>query len=584
MKAFLIIFLSLLVISSYSQDSICNSLLWNDEFDYTGAPDTKKWGYDIGGGGWGNNELQTYTNSRDNSWVEDGKLFIKAIKKNNAWTSARLVTKGKGDWLYGRIEIRAKVPAGRGIWSAIWMLPTDWAYGGWPKSGEIDIMEHVGYDVNRIYGTIHTESFNHSLNTQQGSNILVPTAYDEFHDYAVEWDEEKIKIFVDDKPYFTFNNRHTTYKEWPFDKREHLLLNIAIGGSWGGSQGIDPNISEAIMEIEHVRVYELKPEKPVVTGSGLVVPGQEVIFSTKNDARYSFNWTFPDDVQVVSGSGTNEIKVKWGNNDGSVKVDMLSPCDTISSDPFEVRTTSDGNIFIIDNYENEEIEWKAVSSLNNTINLLKDENDAVRVNFEVGNTTANPCIEYTFSSPFNFREYCKMVVNIKTEEGKSPSNLRIDLVDVNGLTDQGNLFKIDSPVKSGNFEAYAHTFGKGNSTFNIEKISKIKIYFNYSVYGEKGSGYFIFNPIQMKIPSSSSTNLNSSNLKIYPNPVIDYLTVENKNGGILNIYDNMGRVVFTKKINPGYSEKIILSFLKRGIYYLRISNEGETFNSEFIKI
>lgn len=584
MKALLILFFSLMVISSYSQDSICNNLLWSDEFDYSGAPDTKKWGYDLGGGGWGNQELQTYTNSRDNSWVEGGKLFIKAIKKNNSWTSARLVTKGKGDWLYGRIEVRAKVPAGTGIWSAIWMLPTDWEYGGWPKSGEIDIMEHVGYDVNRIYGTVHTESFNHSLGTQQGSNTLIPTAYDEFHDYAVEWDEEKIKIFVDDKSYFTFNNRHTTYKEWPFDKREHLLLNIAIGGSWGGSQGIDPNISEAVMEIEHVRVYELKPDKPEVSGSGLVVTGQDVIYSAKYDSRFSYNWIFPDDVQIVSGAGTNEIKVKWGNSDGSVQVEMLSPCDTLISDPFEVKTISGNNTFVIDNFDNEEIEWKAVNSLNNTISLLKDENDAVRVNFDVNNTNANPSIEYTFSSPINFREYCKMVLSIKTEEGTSPSNLRIDLIDEKGLSDQGNLFKIDNPVKTGNFEVYAHIFGKGNTSFNIEKVLKIKIYFNYSVYGEKGSGYFIFNPIEMKIPSASSKSLTQNNLIIYPNPVSDFLTLENTDGSLLTIYDNMGRLVLKKELKQMGTEKLNVSFLKRGIYYLRISNDNQTYKSEFIKI
>ncbi len=573
-----------MVFYSYSQNSLCNNILWNDEFDYSGAPDTKKWGYDLGGGGWGNNELQTYTNSRDNSWVEDGKLFIKAIKKNNSWTSARLVTKGKGDWLYGRIEVRAKVPAGTGIWSAIWMLPTDWEYGGWPKSGEIDIMEHVGYDVNRIYGTVHTEAFNHTLGTQQGSNILIPTAYNEFHDYAVEWDQEKIKIFVDDKLYFTFNNQHKTYKEWPFDKREHLLLNIAIGGSWGGAQGIDPNISEAVMEIEHVRVYELKAEKPEVTGSGLVAPGKEVIYSAKYDYRYSYNWKFPDDVQIVSGQGTNEIKVKWGNSEGSVQVEMLSPCDTLISDPFEVKTTSGNNTFVIDNFENEEIEWKVISSLKNTITLLKDENDAIRVNFDIGNTNSNPSIEYVFSSPINFSEYCKMVIGIKTEEGSSPSNIRIDLIDEKGFIDQGNLFNIDNPVKTGEFEVYGHIFGKGIASFKIDKIKKIKIIFNYGDSGNKGTGYFIFNPIEMKIPSASSKSLIQNDLVIYPNPVSDFLSIENTDGSIVTIYDNMGRMVLKNELKQRGTEKLNISFLKRGIYYLRISNGNETYKSEFIKI
>ncbi|HUM88353.1 MAG TPA: glycoside hydrolase family 16 protein, partial [Prolixibacteraceae bacterium] len=149
-----LIFLLLLLFTSLlgnAQANTCGDPVWSDEFNYEGAPDPSKWGYDVGGGGWGNQELQTYTNNRNNSWVADGKLFIKAIKTNGNWSSARLVTRQKGDWTYGRIEIRAKIPAGRGIWSAIWMLPTDFSYGNWPNSGEIDIMELIGTYSNRVY-------------------------------------------------------------------------------------------------------------------------------------------------------------------------------------------------------------------------------------------------------------------------------------------------------------------------------------------------------------------------------------------------------------------------------------------------
>lgn len=139
--------------------------VWADEFNYTGEPDPAKWGYDIGGSGWGNNELQYYTNSRSNSNVADGTLKITARKENvegKEYSSARLVSKDKGDFLYGRFEIKAKLPTGRGTWPALWMLPTNWAYGGWPESGEIDIMEHVGYDQDRVHITVHTEAYNHS--------------------------------------------------------------------------------------------------------------------------------------------------------------------------------------------------------------------------------------------------------------------------------------------------------------------------------------------------------------------------------------------------------------------------------------
>lgn len=236
-------------------------LVWSDEFDVNGLPDTEKWGYDIGGHGWGNDELQYYTNRAENANVQNGRLYIEARKESyegNNYTSARLVSTDKGDWLYGRFEVRAKLPYGRGTWPAIWMLPTDWEYGGWPSSGEIDIMEHVGYDMGRIHGTAHTEAYNHKLGTQKGGQTFYSDAAVDFHNYIVQWDADSVVFSVDDTPYYTFYNEHKTYKEWPFDKRFHLILNIAIGGSWGGAQGVDDSIFPQTMEVDWVRVYQKK--------------------------------------------------------------------------------------------------------------------------------------------------------------------------------------------------------------------------------------------------------------------------------------------------------------------------------------
>ncbi len=237
------------------------TLQWSDEFDYTGLPDPARWGYDVGGGGWGNNELQYYTENRqENARVEDGRLVIEAVKEaygGRDYTSARLVSRDKGDWLYGRFEIRAKLPAGRGTWPAIWMLSTDWVYGGWPRSGEIDIMEHVGYDMQRIHGTIHTDDFNHTRGTQIGNSILASNVDTEFHVYAMEWRPHRIDIFMDGLRYFTVTDNGTGVGAWPFDQRFHLLMNIAVGGDWGGAQGVDDSIFPQRMEVDYVRVYSI---------------------------------------------------------------------------------------------------------------------------------------------------------------------------------------------------------------------------------------------------------------------------------------------------------------------------------------
>ncbi len=239
-------------------------LVWSDEFDYEGLPDSSRWSYDTEGNAWhwGNKEEQYYTSRRlANAEVKDGKLFITALResyKDRNYTSARLITKDKGDWLYGKIEVCAKLPEGRGLWPAIWMLPTDWEYGNWPASGEIDIMENVGYMPDTILASSHTKTYNHKIGTQRSDTIVVPSCYDEFHRYQLEWEPEQYKVFVDGEHFFTFKNEGTGPDEWPYDKRFHLLLNLTVGGTWGGSRGINTEIFPRSMVVDYVRVYQKK--------------------------------------------------------------------------------------------------------------------------------------------------------------------------------------------------------------------------------------------------------------------------------------------------------------------------------------
>jgi beta-glucanase (GH16 family) len=234
---------------------------WAEEFNYTGAPDTTNWTYDLGGSGWGNHELQNYTRDSSNVKVTGGCLVVtarKGISADKQYSSARLVSKNKGNFLYGRVEVRAQLPAGRGTWPAIWMLPTDWAYGGWPKSGEFDIMEHVGYDLDNVHVTAHTEKYYFKINTQKSGTLKVPGATTGFHLYRADWTPDAIRGYVDDQLVLTFANEGTGYQVWPFDKRFHLLLNVAVGGDWGGQQGVDSAAFPTSMLVDYIRVYNMK--------------------------------------------------------------------------------------------------------------------------------------------------------------------------------------------------------------------------------------------------------------------------------------------------------------------------------------
>ncbi len=277
-----ILFSLCLLVSAQARDSV---LVWQEEFDVPGQPDPARWTWDEGGSGMGNEEAQYYTRNRPaNARVEDGQLVITARREDSltCWygpckfTSARLVTRGIASWLYGRVDVRAKLPRGTGTWPAIWMLPERSIYGSWPASGEIDIMEAVGHEPGRVFGTIHTEAFNHVDGTAKGSSKLVSDPVANWHVYSLEWGPESLFVGVDGTRYFRFGNQGT-WQTWPFDQPFHLLLNFAVGGGWGGAQGIDTSVFPQEFRVDWVRVHKVDRGDgpytllPLKTGSGRVV-------------------------------------------------------------------------------------------------------------------------------------------------------------------------------------------------------------------------------------------------------------------------------------------------------------------------
>lgn len=231
--------------------TVAVSLIWSEEFDVPGAPNPAKWGYDLGAGGWGNAELQNYTNRADNVIVSNGTLKITAKAESyngSAYTSARILSKDKFSFKYGKVEVRAKLPTGLGTWPAIWMLGNNISTAGWPACGEIDIMEHIGNQQNKIYGTLHHPG--HSGGNGDGGTVTIPNVSTEFHKYSLDWSAATIKISVDDVPFFTFSNNSSL----PFNQNFFIILNVAMGGTFGGT--IDPAFSSSTLEIDYVRVYQ----------------------------------------------------------------------------------------------------------------------------------------------------------------------------------------------------------------------------------------------------------------------------------------------------------------------------------------
>jgi beta-glucanase (GH16 family) len=334
-------------------------LVWSDEFSVDGAPDRSKWGYDVGGGGWGNNEEQFYTDNLENARVEDGRLVIEVHQVNTtrtpSYTSARLLTRGKASWRYGRVEVRAKLPSATGLWPAVWMLAQNDSYGNayWPDNGEIDIIEAVGYENDPLFkqitgnarqpnahSTLHTFERNHMTSQGMGGSTYLSTLTTEFHVYGLSWDADDIRFDIDGVQHFSVqraaiipsrNPPAELWPWWPFDQEFFLIVNIAVGGNWGGhfNTGLYPQspygtdgIDHAAnwpqrMEVDWVRVYQpaSAPE-----GSWKGWPLDDLgnfntndwlgwVNASKAPWLYSWSlngWVYPADAQTASFSTNNQ--------------------------------------------------------------------------------------------------------------------------------------------------------------------------------------------------------------------------------------------------------------------------------------
>lgn len=595
---YLPLLLSLFTLSSFAQ---CYELVWSDEFDYSGTPNPDKWSFDIGGHGWGNNEDQYYTDKLSNAQVAGGKLKITAKKENyggKAYTSARVISKNTGDWLYGKIEVRAKLPTGQGTWPAIWMLPTDWEYGGWPSSGEIDIMEHVGYDQNVVHATVHTEAYHHSIGTQVGKSITEPDVSTAFHTYKLEWTETQIKVSLDDNEYFTFS-KHGTYKQWPFDKRFHLLLNIAMGGNWGSVGGpTDDSKLPTTMEIDYVRVYQNTTPELNIKGPEVISKNSQSTFKVLG-AIGEVSWTIPEGGKIITGKNTDEITVQWGDviNETTITASIQGQCDVYSTSySFRVNqgVPSEDILSFSSNDEKGNSNWKIAEGFEETF-IIETNDTLTCVSFDIGNPSLNPRINYLFGDIFSLNNHNHFSVNFKFGNGLAPEMLRIDLLDASNNVISGDFFEQSIKQLKDDCNVWQVSYQYDPIQMNLGEVAGFRMYVNYGIFSTPKRGAFQIGSIAFSknereqiqltndgncsciddVPLSVDRFL-SNNAKLCPNPIgegesLQIIGVIVKSA---EIFDTQGRSI--KKYQVVIDNKINLPNLRKGVYLLKVNSNKET--------
>ncbi len=522
-------------------------MVWQDEFSTDGPIDQSKWSHATGGNGFGNEEAQYYSSSITNSYVSNGNLVIKAKKEtigNNDYTSAKLISQKKGDWKYGKFEIRAKLPTGKGMWPAIWMLPTTESYGQWPKSGEIDIMENVGFDPNVIHWNTHTEAYNHSIGTNKGTNAIISSPANEFHVYSIEWYENKIVFFVDDVAYFQFNKESDDYKEWPFDQEFYLILNIAVGGTWGGLEGIDDNIFPQEMLVDYVRVYESvqenskyqlttnAPDDGTISSThndGLVNAGENVTLTAIPDAGYEF----------VRWSGTFDGIANPINFDMELPVTMTAKFKRI------------GELIKNGSFKEGISEWGINTGGKADISATTDG-----LSITTQTTAINPWDVQVSQAPISFSAGCDYKLKVKAE-----SNVNTQFLIGVGINETPWSSFLTSPaVLTANQEkTILLDFTVTNDNSNS------RVYFDL---GAASIGNLLIKEVSLT-NSCLVTGISSNStpeITVFPNPTTDDINLSKVTNW--QLFNPLG-----VQVKEGRGNKISLKEVPSGIYFL-ITDEG----------
>jgi len=567
MRKLLILVLVTITLQAFPQKYV---LVWSDEFNTPGLPDSTKWSYEEGM--LRNNELQYYTSKRlENARIEDSVLILEARKENfegSDYTSASIRSKNTGDWKYGKFEIRAKVPAGKGTWPALWMLPTNNEYGEWPKSGEIDIMEYIGVEPQNIFYTTHFQGTGSSGHESSGSGATnsIQNPWEQFIKFTLIWTPEKMEWYANDIKYHTYAKPADDYRVWPFDKEFYLILNLAYGGNWGGYAGVDDSKLPHKFLIDYVRVYQLQDTTGSFSLSIEPVQGGSVEISPQLDV-------YPEGTEVTLTAIPNENNafIRWQYLSGANPYTFIINKNTTITPVFNnINEVLSNNSF--DN------DWKPwtfyVENSQNSTYTAEVNNGKFVIDI-----TKSPGVDWQLG----FQE-----LEIPMKKGKYSLSFDVFADEPNSLlitisknypdwgaivskqvsvstSDKNYVVPIEMPVDDENTRLY---FGIGNFTgkFTIDNISLLRI--NDSATNVK-----------------QDDDLNNKWL-IYPNPATNNLKIIYSGIGQdilrdIRIYSVDGELVQSIRTQSG-TTNINLTGIIPGIYILSINDSNSAFTKKLV--
>jgi len=549
-------------------------LSWSDEFDGA-AVDTDKWVPQQGGGGFGNQEVEYY--QPQNATVSDGLLHIKIANETVVdgsttynYTSAKLQTASKADFMYGKVEARIKMPEAVGSWPAFWMLGSNIGEVGWPHCGEIDIMEWVGRGPNAATGSIFYDGTwpnNHlstPYNIPSGQSFIT-----DFHTFAVEWEPNEIRYYCDGNLYVTYKNSSIAPTEWVFNHDFYIILNCAIGGTGGGNtiNIVDPQY----MEVDYVRVYSLPATADSIVLSGpksLLENSQNALYTTTYFPNTTYDWSLPNGASIVDGLGTNAVHVNFTTEGGKVKVTATNTCATLS-DSLSLNVLIDDCKILYDNFEDTiNVTYQATGTLAEKLaNPLQDNanSSAFVGQYERSSTETydvlgvydialESALEYENSSRVFFMDMLTSAA-IGTQITLQLENSALNA----GAYPQGRRSSYIGYVsKQNEWHTVRFNFNQIISTATLpDQVDHVALLFDPG--HQTGDVYYLDNFRRLKVSSDCATlttaitESEKNNFSIYPNPSNGEINLNLPEGGQINLFNFSGVLVMTQKVSSGTS-------------------------------